>query len=84
MIILWYTLGMSEKDDLQRQLYRLENQVLALSDQVWSILRDGKDRMAQICAQIDAKTPVSDQDLFFLREMTACILSQLSFREAME
>jgi hypothetical protein len=69
-------------DQLQRQIYQLENQIGALSDQVWALMRDGKVKMGNICEQIDAGKRISESDLLFIRGMLGCLLAELSCREA--
>lgn len=71
-----------ELSQIQRRIYQLENQISALSDQVWALLRDGKARMSGICEQIDAGNNVNEKDLLFLRGMLGCIIAELSCREA--
>ena len=71
-----------ELSQVQRRIYQLENQITALSDQVWALLRDGKARMNNICEQIDAENSVNEGDLLFLRGMLGCIIAELSCREA--
>ena len=71
-----------EHKELQRKIYLLDNQISALSDQVWALLRDGKEQMKAICDQMDANIPLSESDSLFLRGMVGCMLAELSCREA--
>jgi hypothetical protein len=72
----------SEDKNLGRRIYQLENQISALSDQVWALLRDGKTQMETICNQIDMGIPLTESDLFFLRGMVGCIIAELSCRKS--
>lgn len=71
-----------ELKQLNRRIYQLENQISALSDQVWALLRDGKERMKTICEQIDSEIPISEGDLLFMRSMLGCLIAELSCRES--
>jgi len=70
----------SDDENIKRRLYQLENQISALSDQVWALMRDGQERMKTICDQIDMGIIPLESDLAFLRGMIGCILAELSCR----
>lgn len=71
-----------EQEDLQKRIFQLENQISALSDQVWAYLRDGRPRMRQLCDAIDAGEILGREDLEFLRAMLGCLMAEISCREA--
>lgn len=70
-----------EEKELRRKIYKLENQIAALSDQAWAHLRDGRDRMKRICAEVDENKNISYEDLLFLRIMVGYILAELACRK---
>ncbi|RJR12822.1 hypothetical protein C4588_01600 [Candidatus Parcubacteria bacterium] len=71
---------MKSEEEIRREIYQIENQMVALSDQIWAILRESKERMQKICELIDNGEVVPQNELVFLRSMVGCLIAEIGAR----
>lgn len=69
------------EDNTDRRIYRLENQISALSDQMWAYLRDYKPLIEGLRDSIDAGNTLSEKEIGFIRTLLNCVLLDLATKE---